>query len=113
MTSVGLSTACHADPAKRRMSLGAALDEGAIGIGVGINYTLSSDQREIEATFRVAAQRAVPVFVQPRGFGIGPIREVVDAAQAVGCSIHIGPIGSFANKDLPEALMLIDVILRT
>jgi N-acyl-D-aspartate/D-glutamate deacylase len=57
------------------------LDEGALGIGFGINYTPAADPSEIEAMFRIAADRKVPAFVHTRAFGIAAIREAIDTAK--------------------------------
>lgn len=89
-------------------ALRAGIDEGALGIGVGINYTPGATPAEIEAVFRIAAERKVPVFVHTRAFGIGPIREAIDTAKKTGASLHIVHVGSSGIADVPEVLKLID-----
>lgn len=84
------------------------LDEGALGVGFGINYTPSAEPSEIEAMFRVAADRAVPVFVHTRAFGIAAIREAVDTAKRTGTALHLVHVGSSGITDVPEVLKLID-----
>lgn len=84
------------------------LDEGALGVGFGINYTPAAEPGEIEAMFRVAAERKVPVFVHTRAFGIGAIREAITTAQTTGAALHIVHVGSSGIGDLPEVLALID-----
>ncbi len=84
------------------------LDEGALGIGFGINYTPAATPAEIERLFRVAAERKVPAFVHTRAFGIGPIREIIATARTTGAALHIVHIGSSSIGDLPEALAVID-----
>lgn len=84
------------------------LDEGALGVGFGINYTPAAAPAEIETLFRIAAERKVPAFVHTRAFGIAPIREVIDSAKKTGASLHIVHIGSSSIGDLPEVLKLID-----
>jgi len=84
------------------------LDEGALGIGFGINYTPAAEPSEIESLFRVAAERKVPVFVHTRAFGIGPIREAITTAKNTGAALHIVHIGSSSGADLPEALAVVD-----
>jgi dihydroorotase len=86
----------------------AGLDEGALGVGFGINYTPAATTEEIQSLFRVAAERKVPAFVHTRAFGIAPIREAIDAAKKTGASLHIVHIGSSAIGDMPEVLKLID-----
>ncbi len=84
------------------------LDEGALGIGFGINYTPAAEPGEIEAMFRLAAERKVPVFVHTRAFGIAAIEEAIATAKKTGASLHIVHIGSSGLGDLPEVLKLID-----
>jgi len=84
------------------------LDEGALGVGFGINYTPAAAPAEIETLFRIAAERKVPAFVHTRAFGIAPIREVIDSAKKTGASLHIVHIGSSSISDMPEVLKLID-----
>ncbi len=89
-------------------SIRRGLDEGALGVGFGINYTPAATPTEIEALFRIAAERKVTAFVHTRAFGIGPIREVIDSAKKTGASLHIVHIGSSSIGDVPEVLKLID-----
>ncbi|MEZ4586608.1 MAG: amidohydrolase family protein [Gemmatimonadales bacterium] len=93
-------------------SLGGAirrgLDEGALGVGFGINYTPGATPDEIRRMFAVAAERKVPAYVHTRAFGIGAIREAVDAARETGAALHIVHVGSSAGDDIGEALALVD-----
>lgn len=84
------------------------LDEGALGVGFGINYTPAAEPSEIEAMFRVAAERKVPVFVHTRAFGIAAIQEAITSAKTTGAALHIVHVGSSGIGDLPEVLKLID-----
>ena len=84
------------------------LDDGALGVGFGINYTPAAEPGEIEAMFRVAAERKVPAFVHTRAFGIAAIREAITTAKTTGAALHIVHVGSSGIGDLPEVLALID-----
>ena len=84
------------------------LDDGALGVGFGINYTPTADTAEIEAMFRVAATAKVPAFVHTRAFGIAAIQEAIDTAKRTKTALHIVHIGSSSIGDLPAALSLID-----
>lgn len=84
------------------------LDDGALGVGFGINYTPAASPAEIEAMFRIAAERKVPAFVHTRAFGIAAIREAIDSAKAAGAALHIVHVGSSGIGDVPEVLKLID-----
>jgi len=84
------------------------LDEGALGVGFGINYTPAAAPAEIEAIFRVAAERNVPVFVHTRAFGLAAIEEAITTPRATGASLHIVHVGSSGAGDLPRVLQRID-----
>jgi N-acyl-D-aspartate/D-glutamate deacylase len=77
------------------------LDAGALGVGMGIQYTPGATRFEVIQTFRVAASRHVPVFTHVRSFGliepgssIEAISEVIGAAAISGASLHIVHINS-------------------
>jgi N-acyl-D-aspartate/D-glutamate deacylase len=86
----------------------AGLEEGGLGFGFGINYTPGATPAEIESLFRTAASRKVPVFVHTRDFGLEAIREVVEAAERTGASLHIVHIGSSTTRFVQQALETID-----
>ena len=84
------------------------LDEGALGVGFGINYTPAARPEEIAAMFRVAKAAGATAFVHTRAFGIAAIREAIATAKETGASLHIVHIGSSALNDMNEVLSLID-----
>src|SRR5262249_681 len=45
------------------------LDAGALGIGMGIQYTPGATRLEVIDMFRVAAERKLPVYTHVRSFG--------------------------------------------
>jgi dihydroorotase len=94
--------------AQLERALRAGLDEGALGVGFGINYSPGATTGEIEQMFRVAAARQVPAFVHTRAFGIGAIREAIDAAARAQVALHVVHIASSSLWDLPAALALVD-----
>jgi len=90
------------------------LDEGGLGIGMGITYTPAASREEIVEVFETAAKRKVPVFVHLRAnsaFGgksaVGPFQEVIDAATATGASLHIVHLNSSADEEAKVALGMI------
>lgn len=102
-----------ADPAQLDSLAGAlrrGLDDGALGVGFGINYTPAATPAEIERMFRVAAERRVPAFVHTRAFGIASIREIIGTAAMTGAALHIVHIGSSSIGATPEVLALIDSV---
>jgi len=84
------------------------LEEGALGVGFGINYTPAATPAEIERMFRAAAERQVTAFVHTRGFGIASIREIIGTAVTTGAALHIVHIGSSSIGATAETLALID-----
>ena len=84
------------------------LDEGALGVGFGINYSPGATPAEITEMFRVAAEKKVPAFVHTRAFGIGAIREAINTARETGASLHIVHVGSSSGDDIDLSLALID-----
>ena len=77
------------------------LDAGALGIGMGIQYTPGATRFEVIQMFRLAASRRVPVFTHVRSFGliepgssIEAVSEVIGAAAISGASLHVVHINS-------------------
>lgn len=96
-----------------RLSKG--LDEGALGIGLGINYTPAATREEILAVFRLAAQRKVPVYAHiryagvqdPNGFTTA-LQEVIADAAATGAPLHVVHLTSVALRQTPLGLEIIE-----
>ena len=94
--------------------LRAELDAGALGIGMGIQYTPGATRLEVIRVFRLAASRGVPVFTHVRSFGriepgssIEAVSEVIGAAAATGAALQIVHINSSCLADAPECLQLV------
>jgi N-acyl-D-aspartate/D-glutamate deacylase len=90
------------------------LDAGALGIGMGIQYTPGATRLEVIRMFRLAAQRGVPVFTHVRSFGrlepgssIESVSEVIGAAAVSGASLQIEHINSSCIADAPECLSMV------
>jgi N-acyl-D-aspartate/D-glutamate deacylase len=95
--------------------LDVALDEGALGIGMGINYTPGATREEILRTFAVAARHHAPVYVHMRSAGLidsaGALvatQEVLADAAATGASLHIVHVTSMGLGLTPTLLAMID-----
>jgi len=90
------------------------LDEGALGIGLGLAYTPSATHEEILDLFYLTAKWKRPVFVHMRDAGSAvpgifeSLEEVIADAAASGTSLHIVHINSMAQKKTPEALRMIE-----
>ncbi len=88
--------------------LGEGLDQGALGIGMGLDYTPGATSEEIRAVFALAAARGVPVFVHMRG-AIGPddmssIDALLGHVSATHAALHIFHLGSSAGPRAPAYL---------
>src|SRR5262249_45396144 len=91
------------------------IDAGALGIGMGIQYTPGATRLEVIDMFRVAAERQLPVYTHMRSFGriepgsaIEAVEEVIGAAAISGAPLHIVHINSTCLRDTPACLSLIE-----
>jgi N-acyl-D-aspartate/D-glutamate deacylase len=99
---------------KMEQRLNAELDAGALGVGMGIQYTPGATRLEVIDMFKVAAMRGVPVFTHVRSFGrlepgssIEAVSEVIGAAAVSGASLQIVHINSSCIADAPECLAMV------
>jgi N-acyl-D-aspartate/D-glutamate deacylase len=91
------------------------LDAGALGIGMGIQYTPGATRLEVIDMFRFAAQHKLPVYTHLRSTGrtepgsaIESVEEVIGAAAISGAPLHIVHINSTCLRDTLECLSLIE-----
>ena len=87
---------------------------GALGVGMGLQYTPGATRSEVIHTFGIAARHHLPVFVHVRSAGrvepgssIEAVNEVIGAAASSGAPLHIVHINSMCMKDAPECLQMI------
>lgn len=92
-----------------RAELGKSLDEGALGIGMGIAYTPGATHFEILRNFELCAERKVICFTHIRGAGGGVggypgLQEVLTSAMTTGAALHVVHINSSsgANSGAPN-----------
>ena len=89
------------------------LDEGGLGIGIGIAYVPKTSRDEILDLFRLAAARRVPLFVHMRNAGplepgaMDALQEVLADAAATGASLHIVHITSMGLRETQVLLGMI------
>jgi len=105
----------HARLSELERRLDAALDAGALGIGMGINYTPAASREEIMHAFGVAARHHAPVFVHLRSAGllenaggVAGVQEVLADAAATGAPLHVVHVTSMGLGATPVLLDLID-----
>ena len=90
------------------------LDEGALGIGMGIAYTPKVPREQILELFELAAQRRVPIYVHVRQAGpvepgvVDALQEVLADALATGASLHVVHITSMGLRQTPVLLRMIE-----
>ena len=91
------------------------LDAGALGVGMGIQYSPGATRLEVIDMFRVAAERNLPVYTHVRSFGriepgsdIESIEEVIGAAAITGASLHIVHVNSTCLRDSLECISMIE-----
>lgn len=84
---------------------------GALGIGMGLQYTPGATRSEVIHVFGIAARHHVPIFVHVRSSGplepgssVESINGVIGAAAITGAALHIVHINSICLKDTPECL---------
>jgi N-acyl-D-aspartate/D-glutamate deacylase len=85
------------------------LDEGGLGMGLGIAYTPTATPDEVLSLFLIAAKFKRPVFVHMRGGNVvASLQEVIADAAVSGASLHIVHINSAATTKTPLALQMIE-----
>ena len=101
--------------AAMRQRLQQGLDEGALGMGFGINYTAGATRDEIYRMFGLARANGVTAFVHSRfmaegelGGSVDAIQELLSNAAATGAGLHIVHIGSSGGSRVPLILDMID-----
>lgn len=114
----GPATDQHATPEqieRIQQRLRDEIDAGALGIGMGIQYTPGATRLEVIDVFRVAAERKLPVYTHMRSAGrvepgsaIEAVEEVIGASAITGASLHIVHINSTCLRDSLECISLIE-----
>lgn len=91
------------------------LDEGALGIGFGINYVPTTTRAEVFDLFAVAAERGVTNYVHMRNAGgvepgssIGALQELLANAAGTGASLHVVHITSMCLRQTATCLKMIE-----
>ena len=98
-----------------RRNVEKGLREGALAVGMGINYTEAASHEEIVEMFRMAAKYKTPVHVHLRYYGIkepktglAALEEVIAAAASTGAPLHVVHITSIGLKNTPELISMVD-----
>src|SRR6266851_4781047 len=90
------------------------LDEGALGIGMGIAYVPTAGRDEILEIFQLAAERHATIYVHMRNAGqlepgaIDSLQEMLGDAAVTGASVHLVHITSMGLRETGILLRMID-----
>lgn len=89
------------------------LDQGALGIGMGIAYEPPATREEVLGIVRIAAERKTTVYVHMRNGGpiepgvVDALQEMIADAAVTGASVHIVHITSMGLRETPLCLDMI------
>jgi dihydroorotase len=89
------------------------VDDGALGVGLGIAYIPLASRPEILDVFRVAAEKKTTIYVHIRNGGpqepgvIDALQEALADAAATGASLHVVHITSMGLRQTPLCLEMI------
>lgn len=106
-----------ATPEEQRATLALVrrgLEEGALGIGMGIAYVPLASRTEILGLFRLAAEKRTAVYVHMRNGGpvepgvLDALQEVIADAATTGASLHVVHITSMGLRETPLCLEMIE-----
>jgi N-acyl-D-aspartate/D-glutamate deacylase len=106
--------ATDAELAQIDQRIEAGLNQGALAVGMGINYTAAATRGEVLNVFRVASRHGAPVHVHLRYAGDKPpenaraaLEEVLTASSETKAPLHVVHVTSMGLRDTPQLLAMI------
>ena len=106
--------ATDAELAQIDQRIDAGLKQGALAVGMGVNYTAAATRGEVLNVFRVAARYGAPVHVHLRYAGDKPpetgraaLEEVLTASSETKAPLHVVHVTSMGLRDTPQLLAMI------
>ena len=106
--------ATDAELAQIDQRIDTGLKQGALAVGMGINYTAAATRAEVLSVFRVAARYGAPVHVHLRysgdkapNTGRAALDEVITAASESKAPLHVVHVTSMGLRDTPQLLAMI------
>lgn len=106
--------ATDAELAQIDQRIAVGLQQGALAVGMGINYTAAATRGEVLSVFRVAARHGAPVHVHLRYAGDSPpetgrvaLEEVLTASSETKAPLHVVHVTSMGLRDTPQLLAMI------
>jgi N-acyl-D-aspartate/D-glutamate deacylase len=110
----GHEVATEAQIAEVKRRVEAGLAAGALGVGMGLQYTPAATRYEVLEMFRAAAPYHAPVFVHVRSFGtkepgssVESFLEVIGASAVTGAPVHIVHLNSMSLESTPKTLAIV------
>jgi N-acyl-D-aspartate/D-glutamate deacylase len=110
----GHQVASDAQIADKKQRVTAGLAAGALGVGMGLQYTPAATRYEVLEMFRAAAKYHAPVFVHVRSFGtrepgssVESFLEVIGAGAITGAPLHIVHLNSMSLESTPKTLAMV------
>jgi N-acyl-D-aspartate/D-glutamate deacylase len=89
--------------------------QGALGVGMGLNYTAGASHSEVLQIFRMAAKYHAIVQVHLRFLGtkepdtgLAALEEVIAAAVTTGAPLHVAHITSMGLRETPELIAMVN-----
>lgn len=87
------------------------IEQGALGIGMGVTYTPAATRREILNIFRTSAELNAPIFIHLRSTDnrekLEPLNEVISNVAVTGASAHVVHINSSGLDDAPLMVQML------
>ena len=106
--------ATDAELAQIDQRIEAGLKQGALAVGMGINYTAAATRGEVSNVFCVASRYGAPVHVHLRyagdkapETGRAALEEVITASSETKAPLHVVHVTSMGLRDTPELLAMI------
>ncbi|MBI3567977.1 MAG: amidohydrolase family protein [Gemmatimonadetes bacterium] len=110
----GHDVANDAQIAEIRRHIETGLAAGALGVGMGLQYTPAASKYEVLEAFRGAAKYHAPVFVHTRSFletdpgsSVESYMEVIAASAITGAPLHIVHLNSTSLASTPKTLAMV------
>jgi N-acyl-D-aspartate/D-glutamate deacylase len=114
LDNAGHSVATEAQIAEIRQHLDRGLAAGALGVGMGLQYTPAASKFEVLEAFRTAAKYHAPVFVHTRSFketdpgsAVESYMEVIAASAITGAPLHFVHLNSTSLASTPKTLAMV------
>lgn len=112
--AAGKLPASDAEIAEIRRHIEDGLAAGALGVGMGLQYTPAATRYEVIEAFRSAAKYHAPVFVHTRSFAqtepgssVESYLEVIGASAITGAPLHIVHLNSTSLASTPKTLAMV------